>query len=124
MNPYASPNAYRESAVMTASPAQLVVMLYDGAARFLKQAEVIAAEGAWGDAGERITRADMILDELLITLDLEQGGEIASRLQAIYVFCKRLLIEARLERDVERIRSTAAMLADLRESWAELATQA
>ena len=124
MNPYASPNAYRESAVMTASPAQLVVMLYDGAARFLKQAEIIAAEGAWADAGERITRADMILDELLVTLDLEQGGEIASRLQAIYVFCKRLLIEARLERDVERIRSTAAMLADLRESWAELAAQA
>lgn len=124
MNPYASPNAYRESAVMTASPAQLVVMLYDGAARFLKQAEIIAAEGAWGDAGERITRADMILDELLVTLDLEQGGEIASRLQAIYVFCKRLLIEARLERDVARIRSTAAMLADLRESWAELAAQA
>src|SRR3712207_3091713 len=124
MNPYASPNAYRESAVMTASPAQLVVMLYDGAARFLKQAEIIAAEGAWADAGERITRADMIIDELLVTLDTEQGGEIASQLQGIYVFCKRLLIEARLEHDVERIRRTAALLAQLRESWAELAGQA
>jgi flagellar protein FliS len=124
MNPYASPNAYRESAVMTASPAQLVVMLYDGAARFLKQAEIIAAEGAWGDAGERITRADMIIDELLVTLDTEKGGEIAAQLQAIYVFCKRLLIEARLEKDVERIRKTAQLLADLRASWAELAGQA
>ena len=123
MNPYASPNAYRESAVMTASPAQLVVMLYDGAARFLKQAEVVAAEGAWSDAGERITRADMIIDELLITLDPEQGGEVAVQLQSIYVFCKRLLIEARLEKDVERIRRTAALLADLRESWAQLAAQ-
>ena len=124
MNPYASPNAYRESAVMTASPAQLVVMLYDGAARFLKQAEVIAAEGAWSDAGERITRADMIIDELLVTLDTEKGGEVAAQLQAIYVFCKRLLIEARLEKDVERIRKTAQLLADLRESWAELAGRA
>jgi flagellar protein FliS len=123
MNPYASPNAYRESAVMTASPAQLVVMLYDGAARFLKQAEVIAAEGAWADAGDRITRADMIIDELLVTLDTEQGGEIASQLQGIYVFCKRLLIEARLEKDVERIRRTAHLLAELRESWAQLAGQ-
>ena len=121
MNPYASPNAYRESAVMTASPAQLVVMLYDGAARFLKQAEILAAEGAWGDAGGRVTRAEMIIDELLVTLDTEQGGEVADRLQAIYVFCKRLLIEARLERDVERIRKTASLLLDLRGSWAELA---
>jgi len=124
MNPYASPNAYRESAVMTASPAQLVVMLYDGAARFLKQAEIIAAEGAWADAGERITRADMIIDELLVTLDTEQGGEVAVQLQSIYVFCKRLLIEARLEKDVERIRKTAELLLGLRGSWAELAGQA
>ena len=124
MNPYASPNAYRESAVMTASPAQLVVLLYDGAARFLKQAEILASEGAWGDAGGRVTRAEMIIDELLVTLDTEQGGEVAERLQAIYVFCKRLLIEARLEKDVERIRRTASLLLDLRESWAELAGRA
>jgi flagellar protein FliS len=121
MNPYASPNAYRENAVMTASPAQLVVMLYDGAARFLKQAEVVGSEGAWGDAGERMTRADRIIDELLVTLDLEQGGEIATQLQAIYVFCKRLLIEARLEKDVEKIKQTAKLLGELRESWAQLA---
>lgn len=124
MNPYASPNAYRENAVMTASPAQLVVMLYDGAARFLKQAEIVATEGAWGDAGERMTRADMIIDELNITLDMEQGGDIAVQLQAIYVFCKRLLIEARLEKDVEKIKKTAELLAELRESWAQIAATA
>jgi flagellar protein FliS len=121
MNPYASPNAYRENAVMTASPAQLVVMLYDGAARFLKQAEVVGSESAWGDAGERMTRADRIIDELLVTLDMEQGGEIATQLQAIYIFCKRLLIEARLEKDVEKIKQTAKLLGELRESWAQLA---
>lgn len=124
MNPYAAPNAYRENAVMTASPAQLVVMLYDGAARFLKQAEVIATEGAWADAGERLNRADLIIDELLMTLDAERGGDIATQLQAIYVFCKRLLIDARLEQDVERIRRAAQLLAELRESWAELARRA
>ena len=46
MNPYASPQAYRDSAVLTASPEQLVVMLYDGAVRFLRQAEVAMSEGA------------------------------------------------------------------------------
>jgi flagellar protein FliS len=121
MNPYASPAAYRSSSVMTASPAQLVVMLYDGAGRFLRQAEIAAAEGAWRHAGDRLTRADAIVDELLITLDTEQGGEIAERLQGIYVFCKRLMIEARVAKDVEKIRRTAALLADLRDAWAEIA---
>jgi flagellar protein FliS len=121
MNPYASPQAYRESSVMTASPTQLVVMLYDGAGRFLRQAEIAADEGAWRHAGDRLDKADAILDELLVTLDMG-AGEVAERLQGIYVFCKRLLIEARLEQDIERIRKTASLLSDLRAAWAEIAT--
>ena len=121
MNPYASPQAYRASSVMTASPGQLVVMLYDGAARFLRQAELAADEGAWRHASDRLDKADAIVDELLVTLDVDQGGELAERLQGIYVFCKRLTIEARLEQDVAKIRTTAALLADLREAWAEVA---
>src|SRR5687767_14455283 len=101
MNPYASPAAYRNSSVMTASPGQLVVMLYDGMARFLKQAEVASEEGAWAHAGDRMAKADAILDELLVTLDVEAGGEVAERLQGIYVFCKKLLVEARVERSAE-----------------------
>ena len=123
MNLNASPQAYRSSSVMTASPAQLVVMLYDGAGRFLRQAEIAAEEGAWSHAFDRIEKAEAIVDELLVTLDKE-AGEIADRLQGIYVFCKRLMIEARLERDPERIRRTAKLLADLRDAWAEIATTA
>ena len=121
MNPYASPAAYRSSSVMTASPGQLVVMLYDGMARFLKQAEIAAGEGAWGHASDRMAKADAILDELLITLDLEAGGEIAERLQGIYVFCKRLLIDARVKRDTEPVLHAARLLADLRGAWADAA---
>jgi flagellar protein FliS len=118
MNPYASPQAYRESSVLTASPSQLIVMLYDGAGRFLRQAEALAADGAWDEAFERLGRAEAIVDELLITLDLE-AGQIAERLQAIYVFCKRHLIEARLERDAGRIGQVRRLLGNLREAWAE-----
>ncbi|HEX8085825.1 MAG TPA: flagellar export chaperone FliS [Solirubrobacteraceae bacterium] len=121
MNPYASPQAYRSSSVMTASPGQLVVMLYDGAGRFLRQAELAAEEGAWRHAFDRLDKADAIVDELLVTLDKDQGGQIAERLLGIYVFCKRLTIEARVERDVDRIRRTAGLLADLRDAWAEIA---
>jgi flagellar protein FliS len=85
MNPYARPQAYREASVMTASPEQLVVMLYDGAGRFLRQAEGAMLGGTWMQASEKLSRAEAIIDELLATLDME-AGEIAERLQAIYVF--------------------------------------
>lgn len=122
MNPYASPQAYRSNSVMTASPGQLVVMLYDGAVRFLRQAELALAEGAETHASDRIAKAEAIVDELLATLDHQQGGEIAERLQAIYVFCKRLMIEARLERDSERLVRTAGLLRELREAFHEVVT--
>jgi flagellar protein FliS len=123
MNPYASPQAYRQSAVLTATPEQLVVMLYDGAVRFLRQAEVALREGAWLHSFEKLGRGEAIIDELLATLNMDTG-EIAERLQAIYVFCKKTLIEARIQRESEKIGQVVALLTSLREAWAKLAEQA
>ncbi len=123
MHPYASPQAYRESSVLTASPAQLVVMLYDGAGRFLRQAEAALGEGAVAHAHERLSRADAILDELLLTLD-KGAGQIAERLEAIYVFCKRLLVEARVGRDAAKVVQVRTLLAELREAWSQIASAA
>ena len=120
MNPYASPQAYRESSVLTASPEQLVVMLYDGAGRFLRQAEAALGEGAVEHAHDRLNRGEAIVDELLATLDMDQG-QIAERLQAIYVYCKRCLIEARLERDASKVRLVVRLLTELRDAWAQVA---
>jgi flagellar protein FliS len=120
MNPYARPQAYREASVMTASPEQLVVMLYDGAGRFLRQAEgAMNGGGTWLQASQKLSRAEAIIDELLATLDMD-AGEIAGRLQAIYVFCKTRLIEARLERDPGRVDQVARLLAELRDAWATI----
>jgi flagellar protein FliS len=119
MNPYARPQAYREASIMTASPEQLVVMLYDGAGRFLRQAEGSMTDGSWLQASEKLTRAEAILDELLATLDMD-AGEIAERLQAIYIFCKTRLIEARIERDPVRIEQVARLMGELRGAWANV----
>jgi len=121
LNPYASPQAYRESSVLTASPEQLVVMLYDGAGRFLRQAEAALGEGAVEHAHDRLNRGEAIIDELLATLDMDQGT-VAERLQAIYVYCKRCLIEARLERDVAKVRLVVRLMGELREAWAQVAS--
>jgi flagellar secretion chaperone FliS len=115
-----APQAYRANAVLTASPEQLVVMLYDGAIRFLRQAEALFEEGAWPQAIERIGRAQAIVDELLCTLNMD-AGELPQRLESIYVFCGAHLREARLRKDVVRVRQVAQLLGDLREAWAEIA---
>ena len=119
MNPYARPNAYRENSILTASPEQLVVMLYDGAGRFLRQAEGSMIDGSWLQASEKLSRAEAIIDELLATLDMD-AGEVADRLQSIYVFCKMRLIEARIERDAVRVDQVARLLGELREAWSQV----
>jgi flagellar secretion chaperone FliS len=116
--------AYKEQSILTATPGQLVVMLYDGCLRFLHQSAYAMREDDVVVAGNRLSRAEAIIDELLTTLDLEQGGVIASRLQGIYVFCSKQLVEARMNRDADMIDTVSGLLAELRESWAQVAATA
>jgi flagellar secretion chaperone FliS len=115
----ASPAAYKQQSILTATPGRLVVMLYDGAVRFLYQAAAAMREGVQSTATERLNRGEAIIDHLLATLDMS-AGVIAQRLEGIYVFCKRLLIEARLERDADKVDLVRGYLAELREAWAQI----
>jgi flagellar secretion chaperone FliS len=115
----ASPAAYKQQSIMTAPPERLVVMLYDGAMRFFFQAAAALREDARTTAFERLDRGEAIVDHLLATLDMS-AGEIAERLEGIYVFCKRLLLEARLERDADKIDLVRGYLGELREAWAQI----
>jgi len=123
MNFAASPQAYRESAVLTAPPERLVVMLYDGADRFLFQAATAMREGDVPTAHERLRRAERIVEHLLGTLDMSQG-EVAEKLEAIYAFCMQLLTEGRIGQEPAKLDKVRELLGGLREAWAELASQA
>ena len=120
MNFAASPHAYRESAVLTAPPERLVVMLYDGAGRFLFQAATAMRDGDVPTAHDRLRRAERIVEHLLATLDMSQG-EVAEKLEAIYVFCLQLLAEGRMGQDPAKLDKVGELLGGLREAWAELA---
>lgn len=120
---YTAPRAaYQRSAVLTASQEQLIVMLYDGANRFLIQAGVAMGERQIEDAHNKLRRAEMIISHLQASLDFEQGGELASRLAAIYVFCQRHLNQARIHADPERIEQVRGLLCTLRDAWAQIAS--
>ncbi|HEX8753692.1 MAG TPA: flagellar export chaperone FliS [Solirubrobacterales bacterium] len=124
MNGYtAASRAYTENSILTAPPERLVVMLYDGLGRFLGRAAAALREGDLRAATEPLHRAHAILDELLATLDFE-AGEVAERLESIYLFSKRTLTEAQLAQDPEPVERVAGLLAVLRGAWAEVAETA
>ena len=112
---------YKQQSILTATPGQLVVMLYDGCLRFLHQAAYAMREGNVSESNTRLQRAEAIIDELRTTLDMDQGGVVASRLQGIYVFCSKHLIEARLTREPDNIEKVSELLSELRDAWAQIA---
>ena len=122
MSPYATAQqAYRDASVLTAPPERLVVMLYDGAHRFLFQAAHAMRSGDVSLMNNRMQRAEAIIAELRGTLNHEEGGQIAARLEAIYAFCQRHLLDARLKRDPQRIEQVMRLLAELRDAWEQVA---
>lgn len=124
MNAYATAQrAYTESSVLTASPERLIVMLYDGAIRFLNQSAAALRAGSRERARDKMRRAEAIVDELNISLDMSHG-ELPQSLREIYLFCKRQLHTANVQAEPARIDAVTKLLADLRESWNELAAQA
>lgn len=121
MTTYASAqHAYRDSAILTATPERLVVMLYDGAQRFLAQGAAALRANDLAGMNRRLQRGEAIIRELRMTLDFDAGGDIAHRLDSIYSFCERHLLEARLKREPERIDQVIALLGELRDAWVQV----
>jgi flagellar secretion chaperone FliS len=117
----ASREAYRRNTVLSATREQLVVMLYDGAGRFLRQAATAMQAGEVELAHNTLRRAEMIIAHLDTVLDYDQGGQLAQRLHSIYRFCLTHLNKARMEQDPRKLEEVGELLGELRSSWAEIA---
>jgi flagellar protein FliS len=117
----AAPQAYRENAVLCATPAQRVVMLYDSARRFLRQAAEAMRAREVERAHNKLRRAELIVAHLDLVLDYEQGPELAERLHALYNFCLTHLNRARMSLEADKIDEVSEILGELRESWVEIA---
>jgi flagellar secretion chaperone FliS len=124
MTSYASASSgqYRANAVLTASSPQLIVMLYDGARRFLHQAAVAMSERDVATAHNKLRNAEHILRHLRNTLDMSQG-EIPANLSSIYGFSLRQCQRARFEQNPKLLEQVSGLLGQLRASWATIADQ-
>jgi len=112
-------NQYQQNQVNTASPEQVLVMLYDGAIRFTVQALQGIAENDRVKKAEAISRAMGIITTLSDTLDHDIGGEIAENLDALYNFMVQELTKANLNSDPAHLKTVEGLLHDLRSAWVE-----
>ena len=108
---------YQETAVTTQSKGKLVVMLYEGAIKFLKLAIKEIEAGNAEEKGKYISKAIDILFELNTVLDMEAGGEIAMNLRKLYLFMGRHLTEANTKQDTQKIEEVIKLLEELNQSW-------
>ena len=122
MNGYQALSTYRRQQIETASPGQLIVMLYDGAIRHCQSAQSAIASGDKAAAHRHLLKAQDIVAELMASLDMEAGGELATRLLQLYDFIHRRLVEANVRKDTEAIQDAVQLLSGLREAWAQVAT--
>lgn len=111
---------YTDHSAQTASPGRLVVMLYDGFLRFAAQARVAYERGDVGEGGLRLTRAQDIVTELRVSLDMTRG-QIPENLASIYDYVGERLTAVRMRGDLAAIDEAVRHMKDLREAWAAIA---
>jgi flagellar protein FliS len=116
-------SAYRQTEVQSRTPLELVVMLYDGALRFVGQARDAVGRKDIPARRTAISRAMAILSELQSTLDMDKGGVISEKLDGLYVYISGLLIDASMTQSARPLEEAARLLTTLRDSWSAIARE-
>ncbi len=107
--------------VEAASPHRLILMLFEGAIKSCNLAKIHMQNGAIADKGMAITKAIAIIEEgLRISLDKEQGGELAANLDALYQYMGYRLLQANLHNDTSMLDEVLSLLSGLKESWEQI----
>lgn len=110
---------YRQTRVETAGPLKLIIMMYEGALRFINLAKRAIEERDFMSANASLQRAQAIIDELNFSLNME-AGEIAVNLRQLYDFINSKLIEANIKKDAGILDQVSVLLNDLKSAWVEL----
>lgn len=117
-NPFAQ---YQQAQIETAPPEQLLLMLYDGAIRFSNVAKKAIEEKDFQLANAHCIKVQNILTELMVTLDMKVGGELAQNLFDLYDYMNRLSMQANIQKDSRPIDEILVHLKELRMAWAQAA---
>lgn len=113
--------AYQNNTITTQSRGGLIVMLYDGAIKALRQATGALEDGNIAAKGQYIGKATDIIIELSSVLDMEAGGEIATDLRRLYEFMISHITQAHIKNDPKMMGEVIALLEDLNQGWKAIA---
>lgn len=119
-NPYAKS---LEARILSATPLELVVILYDEAIEAVRAARGHLAAGNIRARSRSVSRAMSILIELTSSLNFEAGGELSRRLAGLYGFMRSALMEANIRQTDEGLATTEKLLGMLREAWVQISAQ-
>ncbi|WP_233970640.1 flagellar export chaperone FliS [Pectobacterium versatile] len=110
-----------ESSVMSASPHQLIVMLFDGARSAMVRARILMEQGDIQGKGMALSKAINIISNGLKTgLDMEGGGELVENLSALYDYMSQRLLIANLHNDAKAIEEVEALLENIADAWRQI----
>jgi flagellar protein FliS len=119
--------SYKSVAVTTATPGQLILMLYDGALRFLATAshgfQIESLNARNEQIHNNLVKTQNILRELQLSLNLKVGGEFAQNMYALYDFMHDQLRRANLTKEPEPIATVERLLREIRDAWAQMLNQ-
>ena len=121
---YRQHNQYNQVQIKTANSGKLIVLLYQGAIRFMKRALMLLEKKDLEGKGNALIRAQDIILELLYSLDqglLDQGDELAMNLQRLYLYSYRRLIHANLRMDADAVDEVIKLMENLLEAWEQIA---
>lgn len=114
-------STYQQTQVQSRTPLELVVMMYDGALKFLQQARAAIERGDIAGRRDASTRALTIVSELQSTLDLQRGGDIARQLDELYAYVNSRILQAAADNTAAPLDDASRVLQTLRESWVAIA---
>ncbi|MEC9384542.1 MAG: flagellar export chaperone FliS [SAR324 cluster bacterium] len=113
-------NAYKKASVNTLDQNKLIIMLYDGAIKNASFAVEHMKTGEIEKVHNCLVKAKNIVTELMATLNMEKGGDIAKNLQSLYSYMFSQLIEANMEKKTQPIIVVIDLLKELRAAWVEI----
>jgi flagellar protein FliS len=116
-------DSYKDMEISTANQGKLIIMLYEGALRFLKIANDNMSHKTYDIVNTNVIKAQDIITELMLSLNMEAGGEIAANLFNLYVYLKKRLIEGNIKKDPEIIKEVMKHLETLKAAWEEAASK-
>ncbi len=128
MNQQQALQAYKNVATKTAAPGELVLLLFDGALRFVERAKAAFNQDDLSErnagVNDNLQRAQAIIGELNQALDMERGGDLADRLRALYNYMDEKLQESNISKCLNSAEEVVGLLSGIRDAWSEMLNQA